>query len=131
MEKELVKYAIEAAKNSYSPYFHFNTGAALLTESNKIYLGCNVENSCGTSNCAERTAIFKAVSDGERKFKAIAIVGGSNGDFKEFITPCGMCRQVMAEFCDKDFKIILGNKNLEYKVYTFDELLPHSFELGE
>ncbi len=131
MEKELIKAAIMAAQNSYSPYFKFNVGAALLTEDGKVYLGCNIENSCGTSNCAERTAIFKAVSEGHKKFKAIAIVGGPNGDFKEFLTPCGMCRQVMAEFCDKDFKIIVGNKNLEYKVYTFGELLPHSFELED
>ena len=132
MEKELIKYAIEAAKNSYSPYSNFRVGAALLTESNKLYLGCNIENAAyGPSNCAERTAFFKAISDGEKKFKAIAIVGGKEGNFIEECFPCGVCRQVMAEFCDKDFKIILGNKNLEYKVYTLEELLPHSFELGE
>lgn len=132
MEKELVKYAIEAAKNSYSPYSNFRVGAALLTESNKLYLGCNIENGAyGPSNCAERTAFFKAISDGEKSFKAIAIVGGKDGNFTDECFPCGVCRQVMAEFCNKDFKIILGNKNLEYKVYTFGELLPHSFELGE
>lgn len=129
MEKELIKAAILAAKNSYSPYFHFNVGAALLTEDDKIFLGCNIENSCGTSNCAERTAIYKAVSEGHKKFKAIALVGGENGNFENFITPCGMCRQIMSEFCDKDFKIIVGNKNLEYKIYSFEELLPHSFDL--
>lgn len=131
MEKELIKLAIEASKNSYSPYFHFNVGAALLTDNNKVYLGCNVENACGTSNCAERTAIYKAISEGAKNFKAIAIVGGENGNFDEFCMPCGICRQVMKEFCANDFKIIVGNKNLEYKVYTLEELLPHTFELGE
>jgi cytidine deaminase len=132
MEKELIKYAIEAAKNSYSPYSNFRVGAALLTENNKLYLGCNIENAAyGPSNCAERTAFFKAISDGEKNFKAIAIVGGKDGNFTEECFPCGVCRQVMSEFCNKDFKIILGNKDLEYKVYTLSELLPHSFELGE
>jgi len=132
MEKELIKAAILAAQNSYSPYSGFKVGAALLTDDGKVYLGCNIENAAyGPSNCAERTAIFKAVSEGHKKFKAIAIVGGKDGDFKDFCPPCGVCRQVMSEFCDKDFKIILGNKNLEYKVYTFGELLPHSFELED
>ena len=132
MEKELVKYAIEAAKNSYSPYSNFRVGAALLTESNKLYLGCNIENGAyGPSNCAERTAFFKAISDGEKDFKAIAIVGGKDGNFTEECFPCGVCRQVMAEFCKKDFKIILGNKNLEFKKYTLDELLPLSFDLED
>ena len=132
MEKELIKAAILAAQNSYSPYSNFKVGAALLTDDDKVYLGCNIENAAyGPSNCAERTAIFKAVSEGHKKFKAIAIVGGHNGDFENYATPCGICRQVMSEFCDKDFKIIVGNKNLEYKVYTLGELLPHSFDLGE
>ncbi len=132
MEIELIKAAILAAQNSYSPYSNFKVGAALLTDDDKVYLGCNIENAAyGPSNCAERTAIFKAVSEGHKKFKAIAIVGGHNGDFENYATPCGICRQVMSEFCDKDFKIIVGNKNLEYKVYTLGELLPHSFDLGE
>lgn len=132
MEKELIKAAITAAQNSYSPYSNFKVGAALLTDDGKVYLGCNIENAAyGPSNCAERTAIFKAVSEGHKKFKAIAIVGGPNGDFANYATPCGICRQVMSEFCDKDFKIIVGNKNLEYKVYTFGELLPHSFDLED
>ena len=132
MEETLIKYAIEAAKNSYSPYSNFRVGAALLTENNKIYLGCNIENSAyGPSNCAERTAFFKAISDGERKFKAIAIVGGMDGNFDTFCYPCGVCRQVMSEFCDKDFIIISGNKDLKYEKNTLGELLPHSFDLGE
>ena len=132
MEKELIKAAITAAQNSYSPYSNFKVGAALLTDDGKVYLGCNIENAAyGPSNCAERTAIFKAVSEGHKKFKAIAIVGGLNGNFEKFATPCGICRQVMSEFCDKDFKIIVGNKNLEYEVYTLADLLPHSFELED
>ena len=132
MEQQLIKYAIEAAQKSYSPYSNFRVGAALLTNDNKVYLGCNIENSAyGPSNCAERTAFFKAISDGSKSFKAIAIVGGLNGNFDNFCTPCGVCRQVMSEFCDKDFTIILGNKNLEFQKYTLEELLPHSFDLGD
>ena len=132
MEKELINYAIEAAKNSYSHYSNFRVGAALLTEDNKVYLGCNIENSAyGPSNCAERTAFFKAISYGCKKFKDIAIVGGKEGEFKDFCSPCGVCRQVMSEFCNKDFEIILGNKNLEYQKYSLDELLPHSFDLED
>lgn len=132
MEKELIKAAITAAQNSYSPYSGFKVGAALLTDDGKVYLGCNIENAAyGPSNCAERTAIFKAVSEGYRKFKAIAIVGGKDGDFKDFCPPCGVCRQVMSEFCDKDFVIYLGNKNLEYQKFTLSELLPHNFDLED
>ncbi len=131
MEQELIKLAIKAASNSYSPYSNFKVGAALLTTDNKVYLGCNIENAAyGPSNCAERTAFFKAISDGVKDFKAIAIVGGKDS-FNELCPPCGVCRQVMSEFCSKDFKIILGKENLEYKTYTLDELLPLSFELGD
>lgn len=132
MEQELIKFAIEAAKNSYSPYSNFRVGAALLTNDNKVYLGCNIENSAyGPSNCAERTAFFKAISDGHKEFKCIAIVGGKDGNFDNFCSPCGVCRQVMSEFCDKEFTIILGNKNLEFEKYTLAELLPHSFDLED
>ena len=132
MEKELIKAAILAAQNSYSPYSNFKVGAALITDDGKVYLGCNIENAAyGPSNCAERTAIFKAISEGHKKFKAIAIVGGKNGSFDDFCTPCGVCRQVLSEFCDKDFKIILGKKDLEYTIYTLEELLPHSFNLED
>ena len=132
MEQELIKLAIKASENSYSPYSNFKVGAALVTKENKIFLGCNIENSAyGPSNCAERTAIFKAVSEGYKDFKALAIVGGLNGEFKNFCSPCGVCRQVMSEFCNKDFEIILGNDKLEYQKYTLEELLPHSFDLED
>lgn len=125
--KSLMIQAQEARKNSYSPYSHFCVGAALLTKSGKIYTGCNIENASFTpTNCAERTAIFKAVSEGEREFEAIAIVGGRADGEGGFCAPCGVCRQVIAEFCDKDFQIILGNED-KSEVYTLDTLLPLSF----
>ena len=124
---ELMKLAVEARKASYSPYSHFKVGAALLTKSGKTYLGCNVENAAYTpTNCAERTAVFKAVSEGEREFSAIAIVGGSGEEPAEFCAPCGICRQVLAEFCDQDFRVLLGTPN-SFKAYTLSELLPFSF----
>ena len=123
----LMNEALEARKNSYSPYSHFCVGAALLTKGGKVYKGCNIENAAYTpTNCAERTAIFKAVSEGEREFEAIAIVGGRAGEEGTFCAPCGVCRQVIAEFCDKDFKIVLGDKN-GVEVYTLETLLPLSF----
>lgn len=125
--KQLMIEAQNARKYSYAPYSHFRVGAALLTKSGKIYTGCNIENAAySATNCAERTAIFKAVSEGERDFEAIAIVGGREGEISEFCTPCGVCRQVIAEFCSKDFKIILGNKD-KYEVYTLETLLPFAF----
>lgn len=125
--KSLMIKAQEARKKSYSPYSHFCVGAALLTKSGKVYSGCNIENASYTpTNCAERTAIFKAVSEGEQEFEAIAIVGGRANEKGGFCAPCGVCRQVISEFCDKDFKIILGDEN-EFKVYTLAELLPFSF----
>ena len=125
--KELMVEAQKARKNSYSPYSHFRVGAALLTKSGKVYTGCNIENAGYTAtNCAERTAIFKAVSEGERDVEAIAIIGGKEGETAPFCAPCGVCRQVIAEFCDKDFKIVLGNEE-NYKVYTLDGLLPFAF----
>ena len=124
---ELMRLATEARKASYSPYSGFKVGAALLGKSGKVYLGCNIENAAYTpTNCAERTAIFKAVSEGEREFTAIAIVGGKGEETAEFCAPCGVCRQVLAEFCDQDFRIILGNLE-KFQAYTFAELLPHSF----
>jgi len=125
---KLVEMAKEAAKKSYAPYSGFNVGAALLTKSGKVYTGCNIENSAfSPSVCAERTAIFKAVSDGEMKFDAIAIVGGAGCDFKDYTPPCGVCRQVMLEFCDSDFKVVLGKNGEEYKTYTLAELVPVGF----
>ena len=128
-DRELIKEAKEAAKSSYAPYSHFNVGAALITKDGKVYSGCNIENAAySPTNCAERTAFFKAVSEGEREFSAIAIVGGKNLDFSEFCPPCGVCRQVMSEFCDGDFKIILGRNDEEIKIYTLSDLLPESFK---
>ncbi len=130
--KELVKNALEAQKFSYSPYSNFQVGAALLTKSGKIYTGCNIENAAySPTNCAERTAFFKAVSEGETKFEAIAIVGSPKDvkeDEREYCAPCGVCRQVMAEFCNiKDFKVILGKSEDDYKIYTLEEVLPLAF----
>ncbi|MBQ2530422.1 MAG: cytidine deaminase [Treponema sp.] len=127
-EKILIEKALSMLEYSYAPYSNFKVGAALLTEDGKIYTGCNIENvAFGPSNCAERTAIFKAVSEGERKFSAIAIVGGPNGKTESFCAPCGVCRQVMAEFCKRDFKIIMAKNVDEYKIMTLEELLPESF----
>lgn len=127
---ELVRLALEARKKAYTPYSHFKVGAALLTKEGKVYQGCNIENAAYTpSNCAERTAFFKAVSEGEYDFAAIAIVGGAE-DAKELelCAPCGVCRQVMMEFCDyNDFEIILGKSPEEYKVMSLSELLPMGF----
>ena len=121
---KLMKEAIKAKQNSYSPYSNFRVGAALLTKDDEIYTGCNIESVSYTPTCcAERTAIFKAVSEGKKDFKAIAI----NGD-TDFCYPCGVCRQVMNEFCDKEFKIYVGNEN-EIKEYTLDDLLPYSFDM--
>ena len=126
-DKELMALAIEARKASYSPYSGFRVGAALLGKSGKVYLGCNVENAAySPTNCAERTAVFKAVSEGEREFEAIAIVGGKGEEISDFCAPCGVCRQVLAEFCDKDFRLVLGNLE-KISTYTFEEILPFSF----
>ncbi|MCQ2576704.1 MAG: cytidine deaminase [Treponema sp.] len=133
--EELIKTAIEMTKMSYVPYSHFHVGAALLAANGKVYTGCNIENAAyGPSNCAERTAIFKAVSEGDKDFSAIAVVGGpedseGNPTIVDFCPPCGVCRQVMAEFCNKDFKIILAKSPTEYKIFTLGELLPESFSL--
>lgn len=124
---ELMQCAVEARKMSYAPYSGFHVGAALLGKSGKVYTGCNVENAAySPTNCAERTAVFKAVSEGEREFTAIAIVGGKDDELAELCAPCGVCRQVLAEFCPANLRIILGNPE-RIKVYTFAELLPLSF----
>ena len=131
----LVKEALEARKNAYAPYSHYYVGAALLVDNDKIYRGCNIENSSyGASNCGERTAIFKAVSEGIRKIKAIAITGGKHetdnfsNDEMQFAYPCGICRQVMREYCNpEDMTIIICKSEKEYKVHTLSELLPNSF----
>ena len=124
---ELMKLAVQAREKSYSPYSNFKVGAALLGKSGKVYLGCNIENAAYTpTNCAERTAIFKAVSEGEKEFSAIAIVGGKGEQLASFCAPCGVCRQVLAEFCDKDFRLILGTPD-NFSAYAFSEILPYSF----
>ncbi len=121
--QELIKKAHEAKEYAYVPYSHFKVGAALLTKSGKVYTGCNIENaSYGATNCAERTAIFKAVSEGEMEFDSIAIVSSSN----ELTYPCGICRQVMSEFMP-DGKVILSNSKGQVLEYTVNELLPHNF----
>jgi cytidine deaminase len=126
---ELIQTALKARKHSYSPYSKYKVGAALLCGSGKIYMGCNIENAAYTpTNCAERTAFFKAVSEGERDFKAIAIVGGYDGEPTQFAYPCGVCRQVMMEFCNPDeFKIICATSADNYVVKTLRELLPNGF----
>ena len=114
---------------SYAPYSHFHVGAALLTKDGKIYTGCNIENAAyGPSNCAERTAFFKAVSEGFLQFDAIMVVGGPNGKIKDYCPPCGVCRQVMMEFCNPDeFKIFLAKSKDDIVEYTLKELLPLGF----
>jgi len=121
--EELIQKAIDAMKNAYAPYSHFHVGATLLTKSGKLYTGVNVENaSYGLTNCAERTAIFSAVADGEREFEALVVVA----DTEKPVSPCGACRQVMAEF--GDFKVILTNLKGEIIETTVKELLPYSFD---
>ena len=131
-ELKLIQKAKEAAENAYAPYSEFTVGAALLCKNGRIYSGCNIENaSYSPTNCAERTAFFKAVSEGERDFEAIAIVGGKNLDFSDYCPPCGVCRQVMREFCAEDFRIILGRNDGEFRSFILGELLPESFSLKE
>jgi len=127
--KELISRALRARENAYAPYSHFAVGAALLCEDGSIYEGCNVENaSFSPTCCAERTAIFKAISEGKRHFRTIAVVGGPQGQAPARICPpCGVCRQVLSEFCQKDFEILLWDGTNEICVCTLAELLPHSF----
>ena len=127
--QELVKTALSMRKMSYTPYSHFNVGAALLSAEGKIYTGCNIENASYTpTNCAERTAFFKAISEGVKDFTAIAIAGGKEDATElDYCPPCGVCRQVMSEFCKDDFKIFLVKSETEYKEYTLTELVPERF----
>ena len=129
-DRMLIKQALEMRKMAYVPYSHFQVGAALLCADGKVYTGCNIENAAYTpSNCAERTAFFKAVSEGEREFAAIAITGGAEtAEELEYCAPCGVCRQVMMEFCDYDnFKVILAKSEQEYQVYSLREILQMGF----
>lgn len=126
-DKELMELAQKAREYSYCPYSRFRVGAALLARSGRAYTGCNIENAAYPAGvCAERTAIFKAVSEGERAFEAIAIVGGRERETADLTAPCGICRQVMAEFGGEEFKILLGSPE-KYQTYTLKSLLPLSF----
>lgn len=128
--RELIDIALEARQMAYTPYSHHKVGAALLTKGGKVYRGCNIESASYTpSNCAERTAFFKAVSEGEREFEAIAIVGGfEDSPVLRLCAPCGVCRQVMMEFCDPEtFEIILCDEKDELHTYKLEELLPLGF----
>lgn len=129
MIEKLIDTAIEQLKFSYTPYSNFKVGAALLAKNGEIFTGCNIENASYTpTNCAERTAFFKAVSEGVREFRAICIVGGKDGKLTEYTAPCGVCRQVMMEFCDlKTFQIILAVDKERYEIYTLEELMPLGF----
>ncbi len=124
---ELMKIAEAAREHAYAPYSHFCVGAALLAASGKVYTGCNVENAAfSPTNCAERTAFFKAVSEGEREFVAIAVTGGRAGEKPQLCAPCGVCRQVMLEFCKGDFRVLLGNAE-GIRVLSLQELTPFAF----
>ncbi len=128
-DQELIRRALLARERAYTPYSHFQVGAALLTRTGTVYPGCNIENAAYTpTNCAERTAFFSAVAQGERDFAAIAIVGGPQGGALDYTAPCGVCRQVMMEFCDPDtFRILVARSPEDYRVFTLRELMPQSF----
>ncbi len=128
-DRELIRAAIEARRRAYTPYSHYQVGAALLTEGGKLYRGCNIENAAFSPTCcAERTAFFKAVSEGETRFSAIAIVAGPEGELLTPPTPCGVCRQVMMELCDPEtFRILLAQGPEDYRSFTLRELLPLGF----
>ena len=126
--EELVRQAKKAMAFAYAPYSGYKVGAALLTKSGKLYLGCNIENAAfGPTNCAERTAIFKAVSEGEREFSCIAVVGGKDGVVEDVFPPCGICRQVMQEFCAPDFMVYMGRGDGSFEAVRLDALLPFGF----
>ncbi len=126
-DKELLQKAIEARENAYVPYSNFRVGAAVLTKDNKVYTGCNIEcASFGGTNCAERTAVFKAISEGNKDIEAIAIVSDST----DYTFPCGICRQVIVEF-GLNIKVIVGKPDGDYKTYTIKELLPNSFSSSD
>lgn len=133
---KLVEMAYKAMEYSYSPYSNFQVGAALLADTGNVYTGCNIENAAfSPTNCAERTAFYKAVSEGERAFVAIAIVGENKEGEKQkdnYTYPCGVCRQVMLEFCNPDqFKIVLGTHQKEAKIFTLSELIPYGFDMNK
>ena len=127
--EEMIDLAVKQLDYSYAPYSDFHVGAALLAKNGTYYTGCNIENAGYTAtNCAERTAFFKAVSEGVKEFQAICIVGGKDGVITEYAAPCGVCRQVMMEFCNPEtFQIILAAADGKYKIYSLKELLPEGF----
>jgi len=128
-KKALIQAALEAREHSYSPYSNYRVGAALLTKEGRLYQGCNIENAgYSPTNCAERTAFFKAIYEGERSFEAIAVAGSPAGPCTSYAAPCGVCRQVMMEFCNpKEFRIIIAKSVDEFVEYTLEELLPMGF----
>ena len=127
-DKELYELAKKAMENSYSPYSDCKVGAALLCENGKVFTGTNIENAAfGPTVCAERVAVFKAISEGEKEFEKIAVVGGKGGVINGIFAPCGVCRQVLREFCDDDFEILLGETEESFKTVTLKDLLPLSF----
>ncbi len=132
-DQDLIRLAVEARTRAYAPYSHFQVGAALLAADGTVYQGCNIENAAYTpSNCAERTAFFKAVSEGCRRFRAIAIVGGPESGSLQMTAPCGVCRQVMMEFCDPEtFRILMADEHGHQKEYLLKELMPESFSAAD
>lgn len=131
-EVELIRLAKDAMQHAYAPYSGFKVGAALLTADGKIYPGCNIENAAYTpSNCAERTAFFKAVYAGERDFTAIAVVGGKDGVIEDVFPPCGVCRQVMQEFCGPDFMIYMGRADDSFVAVRLEDFLPYGFSASK
>lgn len=129
MREQLIELALAARNNAYVPYSHYSVGAAVMTAEGKIYDGCNIENaSYGATNCAERTAIFKAVSEGARRIIGIAVVGGMEGQLPvDYAYPCGICRQVIKEFAAEEMKIFVAKSTEDYKEYTLEEILPFGF----
>ena len=131
-DAELIRAAFKARSFAYTPYSHFKVGAALLAKNGMVYTGCNIENAGYTpTNCAERTAFFTAIAAGEREFAAIAVVGGKDGVVTDIFPPCGVCRQVMQEFCDPDFLIYMGRGDDSYEAVPLAKLLPYGFNAAE
>ena len=131
IDKDITETLLTAAQKvknrAYAPYSHYQVGAALLTKSGQIYVGCNIENaSYGATNCAERTALFSAIASGEKDFEAIALVGGYENQIDGHIVPCGICCQALSEFCDKDFLIIIKNEE-SYRTIKLQDLFPYAF----
>ena len=130
--EKLVSMALEAMQHAYAPYSGYKVGAALLCSDGKVYCGANIENAAyGPSNCAERTAIFTAVFEGERAFEAIAVVGGKDGVASDFFPPCGVCRQVMLEFCGPEFQIYMGKQDGTYQSIALKDFMPYGFRASE